>query len=98
MPTGAQASPLMQFIPLAMIFVIFYFLIIRPQKKSQQEHKAMIENLSRNDDVVTSSGIHGTIVNIKDKTVILRIDDNTKIEIEKSCIASLKKQPAAAAK
>jgi preprotein translocase subunit YajC len=51
----------------------------------------MLGNLNKNDDVVTASGIHGTIVNVKDKTVILRIDDNVKIEIEKNSIAYVKK-------
>ena len=51
----------------------------------------MLSNLNKNDEVVTSSGIHGTVVNVKDKTVILRIDDNVKVELEKSCISYKKK-------
>jgi len=84
-------NPLMQFFPLILIFVIFYFLLIRPQKTKEKEHQKMLIGLSKNDEVVTSSGIHGTIVNVKDKTVILRIDDNVKIEIEKNCITYTKK-------
>ena len=84
-------SSIMNFVPLILIFVIFYFLLIRPQKTKEKEHQKMLTNLNKNDDVVTSSGIHGTIVNVKDKTVILRIDDNVKIEIEKSCVAYIKK-------
>lgn len=91
MPQSAQVNPLVQFFPLILIFVIFYFLLIRPQKAKEKEHQKMLVNLNKNDEVVTSSGIHGTIVNVKDKSVILRVDDNVKIEIEKNCIAYIKK-------
>ena len=94
MPQGQQAvNPLVNLFPLILIFVIFYFMLIRPQQTKEKEHQKMIANLNKNDEVVTSSGIHGTIVNVKDKTIILRIDDNVKIEIEKNCIAN-KKAPA----
>jgi preprotein translocase subunit YajC len=85
------ANPIMSFVPLAIIFVIFYFMLIRPQKKKEQEHQKMLGNVAKNDEVVTSSGIHGTIINVKEKSVILRIDENVKIEIEKNCIAYIKK-------
>ncbi|OGX17857.1 MAG: preprotein translocase subunit YajC [Omnitrophica WOR_2 bacterium RBG_13_44_8b] len=91
MPQQQAVSPLMNLLPLVFIFVIFYFLLIRPQKSKEKEHKMMLNNLNKNDDVVTTSGIHGTIVNVKDKTVILRIDDNVKIEIEKSGVAYVQK-------
>jgi preprotein translocase subunit YajC len=51
----------------------------------------MLAGLNKNDEVVTSSGLHGTIINVKDKTIILRIDENVKIELEKSCVAYIKK-------
>ncbi|MBU1090513.1 MAG: preprotein translocase subunit YajC [Candidatus Omnitrophica bacterium] len=93
MPQAQQvASPLVNLFPLILIFVIFYFLLIRPQKQREKEHKAMLAELNKNDQVVTSSGIHGTVINVKDKTVILRIDDNVKIEIEKKSIAFKKVQ------
>lgn len=86
-----QANPavnqLASLFPLIAIFIIFYFLLIRPQKAREKEHKNMLAGLNKNDAVVTSSGIHGTLVNVKEKTVILRIDDNVKIELEKSQIA-----------
>lgn len=87
-------NPILQLMPLFFIFIIFYMLLIRPQKTKEKEHKQMINNLNKNDEVVTSSGIHGTIVNVKDKTVILRIDDNVKIELEKNCVAYVKKKSA----
>jgi len=81
----------MQFFPLILIFIVFYFLLIRPQKAKEKEHQKMLGGLAKNDEIVTSSGIHATVINVKDKTVVLRIDDNTKIEIEKNCIAYIKK-------
>lgn len=87
MPQAQSANPIINLIPLIFVFVIFYFLLIRPQKTKEKEHQKVLSNLNKNEEVVTSSGIHGTIVNVKDKTVILRVDDNTKIEIEKNCIA-----------
>lgn len=79
-------------IPIIIIYVIFYFILIKPQKKEQKEHKNMIDSLKKNDEVVTGSGIHGTIVNVKEKTFMLRVDDNTKIEIDKTAVSYLKKK------
>lgn len=89
---GQAASPLMNLMPIILIFVIFYFLLIRPQKKAQDEHKKMIAALKKNDEVITSGGIHGTIMNVKDASVTLKIDDNVKIEIQKSHIAAIKRK------
>ena len=85
-------NPIINLLPLILIFVIFYFLLIRPQKSKEKEHQKMLTNLNKSDEIVTTGGIHGTIVNVKDKTVILRIDDNVKIEVEKNCVAYIKKQ------
>ena len=75
-----------------LIFFIFYFLLIRPQKKQQDEHKKMVAGLKKNDEVITSGGIHGTIVNVKEHTIILKIDDNVKVEVQKNGIATLKRK------
>ncbi|MCF7873409.1 MAG: preprotein translocase subunit YajC [Candidatus Omnitrophica bacterium] len=80
-----------QLIPLIFLFAVFYFLLIRPQKKQQKAHQLMIANLKKNDQVVTSGGIHGTIVAVKDKTFGLRIDEGTKVVVDKNAIAYLKK-------
>ena len=80
-------NPMLNLMPMIFIFVIFYFLLIRPQKKSQQDHQKMIENLGKNEEVVTTGGIHGKIINVKEKTFVLRVDENVKIEINKGCIA-----------
>ena len=86
-----QGSPVANFLPLILILVIFYFLLIRPQKKSQLEHQKVLKNLKKNDEVVTNGGVHGKIINVKDKTLVLRIDENVKIEVDKNCIAYLQK-------
>lgn len=94
MPQATQANPLLNLVPLIFMFAIFYFLLIRPQRSQEKERQKMLLGLNKNDEVVTTGGIHGTIVNVKDKTVILRIDDNVKIELEKNCITYLKKKQA----
>jgi len=78
--------------PIALIFIIFYFLLIRPQKKTQQDHAKMLETLAKNDEVMTSGGIYGTIVNIQNDIITLRVDDNTRIKVQKSSISRLKKE------
>ncbi|MDD5281642.1 MAG: preprotein translocase subunit YajC [Candidatus Omnitrophica bacterium] len=90
MPQQSAASPLIQLFPLVLIFVIFYFLLIRPQKQKEKEHQKMLAGINKNDEIVTSGGIHGTVVNVKEKTLTLRIDDNVKMEIEKNSVAYIK--------
>ena len=80
-----MSSNFAQFIPLILIFVIFYFFLIRPQQKKVKEHKAMVENLSRGDKVVTNAGIIGTVERIIDnEKVEVLIADNVKVEIIKA--------------
>ena len=90
----AQAGMLSYLFPLALIFLIFYFILIRPQQKQQKEFKKMLESLKKNDQIVTVGGIHGTIINVKDKTLVVRIDDNARVEIDKSAIGRLEKAGA----
>ena len=96
MPQAATGNPLFQLFPLILIMLIFYFLLIRPQRQKEKEHQKTLSGLDKNDEVVTTGGIHGTVVNVKDKTLILRIDENVKIEIEKNCIGYVKKQQVSA--
>lgn len=91
MPAEPAVHPLFQFVPFLFVFAIFYFLVFKPQKDKQKEQKKMLDNLKKNDEVVTIGGIHGTIVNIKEKTVIVRIDDSVKIEIDREAVASVTK-------
>lgn len=91
MPQSQTVNPFIQLFPLVLIFLVFYFLIIRPQKTKEKEHQKRLSSLQKNDEIITSSGIHGTIVNVKDKSVIVRIDENVKIELEKNCVSTIKK-------
>ena len=80
-----EGSGIGQFIPLILIFVIFYFFLIRPQQKKVKEHKAMVESLKRGDKVVTSGGITGTVERLIDiDKVEVEIAENVKVEIVKS--------------
>lgn len=91
MNAAAQPSPILQFLPLVFLFVIFYFLLIRPQQKKQKEHNDMLAKLDKNQEVITAGGIHGTVVSVTDKTVVLRIADNVKVEFEKVSVTQVKK-------
>jgi len=89
---SAGPSPLSSIVPFICVGVIFYFLIIRPQNKRQKELSNLVSTLKTGDKVVTSSGIHGIISNVKEgSTLILKIADNVKIELDKSAIASVEK-------
>ena len=85
-------NPLMQFVPIVLIFGVMYFLLIRPQQKQQQDLTRMQADLKKNDEVVTVGGIFGVVVNVKDSVVTLRVDDNVRLDVERNCIARLVKQ------
>jgi preprotein translocase subunit YajC len=82
-------GPLAQFAPLIFIGVIFYFLLIRPQQKQRKEAQKLMASIKSGDKVVTGSGIHGLITNVKETTVILKIAENVKIEIDRSAIVTI---------
>jgi preprotein translocase subunit YajC len=90
MPPESSVNPIIHLIPPIAIFLIFYFLLIKPQKEQQQKQKAMLSQVKKNDQVVTTAGIHGTVVNVKDTTVVIRIDDNARMEVNKDSLASVK--------
>ena len=72
------------------IVAVFYFFMIRPQQQQQKKLKEMLANLKKNDEVVTASGIHGTVAIIKDKTVVLRVDEGCRIEFDREAITMVK--------
>jgi len=74
-------------VPFVCIGVIFYFLIIRPQAKKAKEQQALISSLKAGDKVITTGGIHGILISVKDTTVTVKIADNVKIEVDKSAVA-----------
>ncbi len=86
---GGSGQMVTTFITFGLVILIFYFLIIRPQNKKQKEAKRMLEALKKGDKVVSIGGIHGTVVSVKDQTVVVKVDDNTKLEFTKSAIASV---------
>ena len=88
-----QNSGISQFIPLILIFVIFYFFLIRPQQKRVKDHKVMVESLKRGDEIITSGGIIGTVDRIlEDDRIEVTISENTKVQIIRSTITSLLKK------
>jgi preprotein translocase subunit YajC len=82
-----------QFIPLILIFVIFYFFLIRPQQKRVKDHKTMVESLKRGDEVITSGGIIGVVERVmEDDRIEVKLSDNVNVQIIKSTITSLLKK------
>ncbi len=77
------------FVPLILMFVIFYFLLIRPQQKKAKEHQKMIDNIKKGDRVMTSGGIHGTITSLGDTSVSIEIAEKVKIKLARGNIAAL---------
>lgn len=89
---AAKGNPMMQFLPLLIImFAIMYFLIIRPQKTKEKKRLAMISNVRKQDKIVTTGGVHGVVVSVKESEVIIRVDDakDVKLKIDKSAITSV---------
>ena len=86
-----QVNPIMQMAPIFFIMIIMYFMLIRPQMKQQKELAKMQSDLKKNDEVITSGGIHGTVVNVKDGVVTVRVDENVRLDIEKTAIARVVK-------
>ena len=77
--------------PMLLIAVVWYFLILRPQGRERRDREKLLNALKKNDRVVTNAGIHGLIANVKETTVMLKVADNVKIEVEKSAINSIVK-------
>jgi preprotein translocase subunit YajC len=84
----------LSFLPLILIILIMYLLILRPQAKKQKDRQKMLEAVKKGDDVVTAGGIHGKVVGTKndDKILILKIDDNVKITVDRTAISSIARQ------
>ncbi|MDR1596714.1 MAG: preprotein translocase subunit YajC [Treponema sp.] len=86
---GGPGSMISTFLPFVLIIGIFYFLIIRPQNKKQKETQRMLGAIKKGDKIVTIGGVHGVIQNVKDSSVVVKVDENTKIEFSRSAIASV---------
>ncbi len=93
--TGAAPAPGVagMFVPMICVFVIMYFLVLRPQQQQRKKLQEMLDNMKTGDAVVTTGGIHGIVSNMKDgNTLTLKIADNVRIEVDKSAIASVLKE------
>jgi preprotein translocase subunit YajC len=86
---AGEGSLLMTIVPFALIFIIFYFFLIRPQNKKQKETEKMIAALKKGDKVVTIGGIHGVVATTKEHTIIIKVEDGAKIEFNRSAIATV---------
>jgi len=87
---GGPGGLLTSFLPLILIFVIFYFLLIRPQQKRSKEHRQMLENIKKGDKVITSGGIYGVVESVDPNTLTLKIAENVKVKFGKAYIAAVR--------
>jgi preprotein translocase subunit YajC len=91
---GILGSPLLL---IAILFLVMYFTMIRPQAKQAKAHRALIEGLQKGDKVITAGGIHGTIRAVEDRTVLIEVDGGTKLRLDRGKVAALAAEPAKAA-
>ncbi|MGB5158757.1 preprotein translocase subunit YajC [Desulfobacterium sp. N47] len=91
---SGQGGGFAAFIPLVLMFVIFYFLLIRPQQKKAKEHREMIANLKKGDKIVTSGGIYGIITGMDDNTITVEIADKVRIKLNRANVAGAPSQSA----
>ncbi len=87
--SSGQGGSFGAFIPLILMFVIFYFLLIRPQQKKQKEHRHMLGNLKKGDRIITSGGLYGRITGITDNVVTVEISEKVRVKVGRSYIAAL---------
>jgi len=94
---GQSASPLVTLLPFALIFAVFYFLVILPGRRQQKKKEGMIASLKKGDRIITSGGIHGTVAGVEDQTILLKIAENAKIRVAKSAVAGKVSPPSGSA-
>ncbi len=90
-PQGGQGGPslLVSFVPIILIFFIFYLLLILPQQKKQKQHRNMLNALRKGDRILTNGGMYGTIADVKEHIIVLKISEDVKIELVKNAIAAV---------
>ena len=86
---GAAPPTLVSFLPLGLVFVVFYFLLIRPQQQKAKEHKLLLANLKKNDQIITSGGLYGRVLTMADDVVTVEIAPNVKVLVSRPQIASV---------
>ena len=87
--TESTAPGWVSLMPILLIFFIFYFILIRPQQKQQKEHQKLVDNLKSGDQVLLGGGIYGTIMDVKDKTVLVKVADNVKLKVLRSAVTQV---------
>lgn len=93
-PSGSEGGPSLftSLIPILLIFVIFYFLLIRPQQKKQKQHQAMVADLRKGDKIVTNGGLYGTVFDVKENKeqyIVIKISEDVKVELVKNAVAAV---------
>lgn len=88
-PAAAQDAGLLGFVPIIIIFVIFYFLLMRPQMKRAKEHRKLVDSLAKNDEVVTSGGILGKVTDVDASFVTVEIAEGVRIKVQKTAVSSV---------
>jgi preprotein translocase subunit YajC len=95
-PPAASAPAWLQFVPMLLILVVFYFLLVAPMRKKQRELQGMIDKLQKGDRVVTNGGLHGEVAGIEGSIVLLKIADNVKVKVSKSAVAQVEERSSGA--
>ncbi|MCA1960081.1 MAG: preprotein translocase subunit YajC [Desulfomonile sp.] len=90
---GGDVNALMSFLPMILIFAVFYLLLIRPQQKKAKEHRTLLENLKKGDSVMTQGGLYGKIAAIDGQVVVLEIADKVRVKVSRAHIAGLAEAP-----
>lgn len=91
---AAKGNPFGMFLPMILVFGIFYLLMIRPQSKQKKLHQQMVQNLKKGDEVVTTAGIHGRIAGVADSVLTVEIAENVRIKLERAQVATVKQAAA----
>jgi preprotein translocase subunit YajC len=86
---AGQGNPIMSFLPLVILFVIFYFLLIRPQQKKAKEHKNMVESLQKGDEIVTTGGLVGKVTEISDGFLTCKLAENVEVKLQRHAVSTV---------
>ncbi|HET9870515.1 MAG TPA: preprotein translocase subunit YajC [bacterium] len=93
LPPDSPLAGLFSMLPFILIAAVFYFLILRPQGKETKRREEMVKNLQRGDKVLTRGGLYGTVADLKENVVVLKVNENSKVEVNRSYVESVEKAP-----
>jgi preprotein translocase subunit YajC len=86
-PAAGGMNSILGFLPIILIFAVLYFLMILPQQRRQKKHTQMLEQIKRGDRVVLGAGIHGIVSNVKEQTFLVKVAENTELEVDRSAVS-----------